>query len=164
MIVIAAFLIGHAHLPIILLTMRSVNTHCKPLALSVQLIFIRLISYIPVPVILGHFIDRTCLRWSPPSRLDTGQTLGACLFYDLDLFHITFISVICVLHALSCCFVWTNYFAMKRDPAFSQQFLLQDSKEGELARKLSVAVVLQPLPGSLVRLHAFPIHLSQVTA
>lgn len=142
--------------------MRSVPSHCKPLALAIQVILVRLISYIPSPIIFGYFIDRSCLRWTS-THLETGEEIGACLFYDLDLFHLTYISLGCTMHVMSCVFAWMNYVRMRKDPIFNQQ-LYADSREGALERKLSVGVALQPMRGSIMRLHSRQVHVSIVVA
>lgn len=66
----------------LMVTLRSVKEIEKPFALGLQLVILRLLAYIPSPLIFGHSIDWTCLVW----RKDECDKIGSCLFYDREKF------------------------------------------------------------------------------
>ena len=54
----------------------------RPFALGLQLVIMRLLAYMPSPLIFGKAIEWTCLVW----RRDECNQVGSCLFYDREHF------------------------------------------------------------------------------
>ena len=69
-------------LQIITVTLRSVTKIERAFALGLQLVIMRLLAYIPSPLIFGKAIEWTCLVW----RRDECNQVGSCLFYDREQF------------------------------------------------------------------------------
>lgn len=69
-------------MPMLMVTLRSVTEIERPFALGLQLVILRLLAYIPSPLIFGRSIDWTCLVW----RKDECDQTGSCLFYDREKF------------------------------------------------------------------------------
>lgn len=92
-------------MPMLMVTLRSVNEIEKPFALGLQLVILRLLgsstakknlslsfhskfifsyflAYIPSPLVFGHSIDWSCLVW----QKDECEKIGSCLFYDREKF------------------------------------------------------------------------------
>lgn len=59
---------------------RCVPDNQRAFGLGIQLIFLRLFSFIPGPLILGSIIDANCLVWS----VDECGNRGNCLEYEVD--------------------------------------------------------------------------------
>ncbi|XP_007891308.2 solute carrier organic anion transporter family member 3A1-like [Callorhinchus milii] len=68
-----------AQTPSVMILIRSVNPENKSYALGVQFLMLRLLGFIPPPLIFGAAIDSTCLVWS-----ETCNKSGACAVYDND--------------------------------------------------------------------------------
>lgn len=73
-------------MPMIMLTLRSVTDLERPLGLALQLVIMRLLAYIPSPLIFGKVIDLTCLVW----RRNNCEQSGSCLFYDREKFRYSY--------------------------------------------------------------------------
>ena len=69
-------------MPMLMVTLRSVNEIEKPFALGLQLVILRLLAYIPSPLVFGHSIDWSCLVW----HKDECDKIGSCLYYDREKF------------------------------------------------------------------------------
>lgn len=69
-------------MPMLMVTLRSVTQIERPFALGLQLVILRLLAYIPSPLIFGHAIDFTCIIW----RKDECNQTGSCLYYDIVKF------------------------------------------------------------------------------
>ena len=69
-------------MPMIMVTLRSVSEIERPFALGLQLVIMRILAYIPSPLIFGRAIDLTCVVW----RQDDCNQTGSCLLYDRDKF------------------------------------------------------------------------------
>lgn len=69
-------------MPMLMVTLRSVTEIERAFALGLQLVIMRLLAYIPSPLIFGQAIDWTCVVW----RRDECDKTGSCLFYDREKF------------------------------------------------------------------------------
>lgn len=69
-------------MPMLMVTLRSVSEYERAFALGLQLVIMRILAYIPSPLIFGSAIDWTCLVW----RRDECDKTGSCLLYDRDKF------------------------------------------------------------------------------
>ena len=70
-------------MPLIMVTLRSVSEEEKAFALGLQVVMLRLVAYIPAPIIFGTVIDTTCLVWKMNECQEEGTT---CLLYDIEAF------------------------------------------------------------------------------
>lgn len=69
-------------MPMLMVTLRSVTEIERAFALGLQLVIMRLLAYIPSPLIFGQAIDWTCVIW----RRDECDKTGSCLLYDREKF------------------------------------------------------------------------------
>ncbi|XP_053312599.1 solute carrier organic anion transporter family member 2B1 [Spea bombifrons] len=104
---LAGALASTSQTPSFMLILRSVNPTEKSLAIGIQFMLLRILAWLPGPVMFGSMIDSTCVLW--------GKKCGrkaACLYYDNNLLRqrymglqvlfeigalIFFIAVYCVL-------------------------------------------------------------------
>ncbi|XP_078422016.1 solute carrier organic anion transporter family member 3A1-like isoform X2 [Cetorhinus maximus] len=77
-----------AQTPSVMILIRSVNPEYKSYALGVQFLMLRLLGFIPPPLIFGAAIDSTCLIWS-----ETCNRSGACALYDNDSYRYLYVSI-----------------------------------------------------------------------
>uniref|UniRef100_UPI00398EDFC4 solute carrier organic anion transporter family member 3A1-like n=1 Tax=Pristiophorus japonicus TaxID=55135 RepID=UPI00398EDFC4 len=77
-----------AQTPSVMILIRSVNPEYKSYALGVQFLMLRLLGFIPPPLIFGAAIDSTCLVWS-----ETCNKSGACALYDNDSYRYLYVSI-----------------------------------------------------------------------
>ncbi|XP_012600543.2 solute carrier organic anion transporter family member 2B1 [Microcebus murinus] len=76
------------HTPSFMLILREVKKEDKTLALGIQFMLLRVLAWMPSPVIHGSAIDTTCVHWA--------QRCGhraVCRYYDHDLFRNRFIGL-----------------------------------------------------------------------
>ncbi|XP_069327099.1 solute carrier organic anion transporter family member 2B1 [Eulemur rufifrons] len=76
------------HTPTFMLILRGVKKEDKTLALGIQFMLLRVLAWMPSPVIHGSAIDTTCVHWA--------QRCGrraVCRYYDHDLFRNRFIGL-----------------------------------------------------------------------
>jgi len=84
-------------MPMIMVTLRSVSDLERPFALGMQLVVMRLLAYIPSPLLFGKAIDATCLVW----RVDECEQSGSCLFYDREKFRLIYGIIAAIYKILS---------------------------------------------------------------
>ncbi|XP_072372470.1 solute carrier organic anion transporter family member 3A1-like [Scyliorhinus torazame] len=77
-----------AQTPSVMILIRSVNPEYKSYALGVQFLMLRLLGFIPPPLIFGAAIDSTCLIWS-----ETCNKSGACALYDNNSYRYLYVSI-----------------------------------------------------------------------
>lgn len=142
-----AFLVGSTHIPVLLLTLRSVSCDTKSLALALQMVFIRVLAYIPAPMTFGAVIDVTCILWSEATcGEDQSVGTGSCLFYNLDGFHRNYVCLAFALQTGSCFFFWVNYVMIRRNPAMNGERTTEEEDPRKVLRaRISTAVALQPM-------------------
>ncbi|XP_069891103.1 solute carrier organic anion transporter family member 2B1 isoform X2 [Dipodomys merriami] len=76
------------HTPSFMLILRGVKKEDKPLAVGMQFMLLRVLAWMPSPVIHGSAIDTTCMYWA--------QSCGrqaVCRYYDHDSFRSRFIGL-----------------------------------------------------------------------
>ncbi|XP_038624490.1 solute carrier organic anion transporter family member 2B1 isoform X1 [Tachyglossus aculeatus] len=76
------------HTPSLMLILRTVNREEKSFAIGIQFLLLRLLAWMPSPVIHGSAIDTTCVRWG----WKCGQR-ASCRYYDHDLFRHRFMGI-----------------------------------------------------------------------
>ncbi|KAM5248840.1 solute carrier organic anion transporter family member 2B1 [Ctenodactylus gundi] len=76
------------HTPAFMLILRGVKKEDKALAVGIQFMLLRVLAWMPSPVIHGSAIDTTCVHWA----LNCGSR-AACRYYDLDLLRNRFIGL-----------------------------------------------------------------------
>ncbi|XP_004620721.1 solute carrier organic anion transporter family member 2B1 [Sorex araneus] len=85
---VAAALASLTHTPSFMLILRGVKKEDKSLAVGIQFMLLRVLAWMPSPVIHGSAIDTTCVHWA--------QSCGrgaVCRYYDLDLLRNRFIGL-----------------------------------------------------------------------
>ncbi|CAH2225885.1 solute carrier organic anion transporter family member 2B1, partial [Pelobates cultripes] len=73
-------LVSISQTPSFMLALRNVNPADKSLAIGIQFMLLRILAWLPGPVMLGSVIDSTCIVW--------GKKCGAkasCQYYNTDL-------------------------------------------------------------------------------
>ncbi|XP_041513823.1 solute carrier organic anion transporter family member 2B1-like isoform X2 [Microtus oregoni] len=76
------------HTPSFMLILRGVKTEDKILAVGMQFMLLRVLAWMPSPVIHGSAIDTTCVHWA----LSCGRR-AVCRYYDHDLLRTRFIGL-----------------------------------------------------------------------
>ncbi|XP_003781405.1 solute carrier organic anion transporter family member 2B1 isoform X2 [Otolemur garnettii] len=85
---LGAALAGATHTPSFMLIIRGVKKEDKTLAVGIQFMLLRVLAWMPSPVIHGSAIDTTCVHWA--------QRCGhraVCRYYDHDLLRNRFIGL-----------------------------------------------------------------------
>ncbi|XP_012581191.1 PREDICTED: solute carrier organic anion transporter family member 2B1 [Condylura cristata] len=85
---LSAALASITHTPSFMLILREVKKEDKTLAVGIQFMLLRVLAWMPSPVIHGSAIDTTCLHWA--------QSCGrraVCRYYDHDLLRNRFIGL-----------------------------------------------------------------------
>ncbi|XP_075448894.1 solute carrier organic anion transporter family member 2B1 isoform X2 [Ascaphus truei] len=86
--VLAGALASISQTPSFMLILRSVRPADKSLAIGIQFMLLRILAWLPGPVMFGSMIDSTCILW--------GKKCGkkaACLYYNNDLFRQRYIGL-----------------------------------------------------------------------
>ncbi|XP_051515615.1 solute carrier organic anion transporter family member 3A1-like [Myxocyprinus asiaticus] len=92
-VVCACSMIGAmAQTPSVIILIRTVSPELKSYALGVLFLLLRLLGFIPPPLIFGIGIDSTCLLWS-----SVCGTKGACMLYDNISYRYLYVSIAIVL-------------------------------------------------------------------
>ncbi|XP_053722349.1 solute carrier organic anion transporter family member 3A1-like isoform X1 [Synchiropus splendidus] len=81
-----------AQTPSVIILIRTVSPELKSYALGLLFLLLRLIGFIPPPLIFGMGIDSTCLFWSSVC----GEK-GACMLYDNVAYRHLYVSIAIVL-------------------------------------------------------------------
>lgn len=85
---LSAALASITHTPSFMLILRGVKKEDKTLAVGIQFMLLRVLAWMPSPVIHGSAIDTTCVHWA--------QSCGrraVCRYYDHDLLRRRFIGL-----------------------------------------------------------------------
>ncbi|OUC44476.1 hypothetical protein D917_09075, partial [Trichinella nativa] len=64
----------------------AVSEEEKAFALGLQVVMLRLLSYLPAPIVYGAIIDTACRLMDD----SCGTTGASCLFYDIETFRFRF--------------------------------------------------------------------------
>ncbi|XP_072326608.1 solute carrier organic anion transporter family member 3A1 isoform X1 [Scyliorhinus torazame] len=89
---------------------RAVNPELKSYALGVLFLLLRLLGFIPPPLIFGAGIDSTCLFWTTVC----GE-LGACMLYDNVVYRHLYISIAITLKTFAFILYTTTWHCLRRN-------------------------------------------------
>uniref|UniRef100_H3ANZ9 Solute carrier organic anion transporter family member n=1 Tax=Latimeria chalumnae TaxID=7897 RepID=H3ANZ9_LATCH len=85
---VGCFLGAMGHTPTVVILIRAVNPQVKSYALGVQFLMLRLLAFIPMPLIFGAAIDSACLVWS-----DTCGKPRSCAVYNNITYRYLYFSI-----------------------------------------------------------------------
>ncbi|XP_068168542.1 solute carrier organic anion transporter family member 3A1 [Antennarius striatus] len=110
-VICACSLIGAmAQTPSVIILIRTVSPELKSYALGVLFLLLRLLGFIPPPLIFGAGIDSTCLFWST----DCGDK-GACLLYDNVAYRHLYVSLAIILKGVAFLLYTTTWYCLRRN-------------------------------------------------
>ncbi|KFQ55890.1 Solute carrier organic anion transporter family member 2B1, partial [Nestor notabilis] len=78
---LAGILASTSHTPSFMLILRSIQPEDKSFAVGVQFMLLRVLAWMPGPVLYGSAIDTTCILWEKKC-----DRKAACRYYDNNLF------------------------------------------------------------------------------
>ncbi|NXC18112.1 SO2B1 protein, partial [Corythaeola cristata] len=78
---LAGILASTSHTPSFMLILRSIQPEDKSFAVGIQFMLLRVLAWMPGPVLYGSAIDTTCILWEKKC-----DRKAACRYYDNDLF------------------------------------------------------------------------------
>ncbi|OCT89765.1 solute carrier organic anion transporter family member 3A1 [Xenopus laevis] len=99
-----------AQTPSVIILIRAVNPELKSYALGVLFLLLRLIGFIPPPLIFGAGIDSTCLFWST----FCGEQ-GACALYDNVTYRYLYVSIAITLKSLAFILYTTTWQCLRKN-------------------------------------------------
>ncbi|RVE71831.1 hypothetical protein OJAV_G00056140 [Oryzias javanicus] len=99
-----------AQTPSVIVLIRTVSPELKSYALGVLFLLLRLLGFIPPPLIFGAGIDSTCLFWSS----DCGEQ-GACLLYNNVTYRHLYVSLAIVLKGVAFLLYFTTWYCLRRN-------------------------------------------------
>ncbi|KAG6929023.1 solute carrier organic anion transporter family member 2B1 [Chelydra serpentina] len=85
---LAGILASTSHTPSFMLILRSVQPEDKSFAIGIQFLLLRVLAWMPGPVLYGSAIDTTCILWEKKCKKN-----AACRYYDNDLFRQRFLGL-----------------------------------------------------------------------
>ncbi|XP_064597257.1 solute carrier organic anion transporter family member 5A1-like [Liolophura sinensis] len=97
LLVVMTFCVSGTHMPLVMVTLRSVAEEERAFALGMQFVILRLFANIPAPIMFGNIIDTTCMLWKQKC-----ENVGACFFYDIVQFRYKYVGISAALNALGC--------------------------------------------------------------
>ncbi|XP_031138893.1 solute carrier organic anion transporter family member 3A1 [Sander lucioperca] len=110
-VICACSLVGAmAQTPSVIILIRTVSPELKSYALGVLFLLLRLLGFIPPPLIFGAGIDSTCLFWSS----DCGDR-GACLLYDNVAYRHLYVSLAIILKGIAFLLYTTTWYCLRRN-------------------------------------------------
>ncbi|XP_036417563.1 solute carrier organic anion transporter family member 3A1 [Colossoma macropomum] len=110
-VICACSMIGAmAQTPSVIILIRTVRPELKSYALGVLFLLLRLLGFIPPPLIFGAGIDSTCLFWST----DCGSR-GACILYDNVAYRHLYVSLAIVLKVIAFLLYTTTWQCLRRN-------------------------------------------------
>lgn len=110
-VICACSLVGAmAQTPSVIILIRTVSPELKSYALGVLFLLLRLLGFIPPPLIFGAGIDSTCLFWSS----DCGDK-GACLLYDNVAYRHLYVSLAIILKGVAFLLYTTTWYCLRRN-------------------------------------------------
>ncbi|XP_078730818.1 solute carrier organic anion transporter family member 3A1 isoform X2 [Lampetra fluviatilis] len=121
MVCVSSLIGAMAQTPAIMILIRTVSPELKSYALGVQFLLIRLLGFIPPPLIFGIAIDMTCVRWSEPCSR-TGAVLakgsrGACALYDSESYRRIYVILAVALKATAFLLYAATWACLRCSPA-----------------------------------------------
>ncbi|XP_076847308.1 solute carrier organic anion transporter family member 3A1 [Brachyhypopomus gauderio] len=99
-----------AQTPSVIILIRTVSSELKSYALGVLFLSLRLLGFIPPPLIFGAGIDSTCLFWST----ECGAR-GACVLYDNVSYRHLYVSLAIVLKVIAFVLYTTTWQCLRRN-------------------------------------------------
>ncbi|XP_040439734.1 solute carrier organic anion transporter family member 2B1 isoform X1 [Falco naumanni] len=78
---LAGILASTSHTPSFMLILRSIHPEDKSFAVGIQFMLLRVLAWMPGPVLYGSAIDTTCILWEKKC-----DRRAACRYYDNNLF------------------------------------------------------------------------------
>ncbi|XP_029009644.1 solute carrier organic anion transporter family member 3A1 [Betta splendens] len=99
-----------AQTPSVIVLIRTVSPELKSYALGVLFLLLRLLGFIPPPLIFGAGIDSTCLFWSS----DCGEK-GACLLYDNVTYRHLYVGLAIILKGVAFLLYATTWYCLRRN-------------------------------------------------
>uniref|UniRef100_A0A8C6TZ72 Solute carrier organic anion transporter family member n=1 Tax=Neogobius melanostomus TaxID=47308 RepID=A0A8C6TZ72_9GOBI len=99
-----------AQTPSVIILIRTVSPEVKSYALGVLFLLLRLLGFIPPPLIFGAGIDSTCLFWST----ECGER-GACLLYDNVTYRHLYISLAILLKGLAFLLYACTWYCLRKN-------------------------------------------------
>ncbi|NWU56558.1 SO2B1 protein, partial [Dromas ardeola] len=78
---LAGILASISHTPSFMLILRSIQPEDKSFAVGIQFMLLRVLAWMPGPVLYGSAIDTTCILWEKKC-----DRKAACRYYDNNLF------------------------------------------------------------------------------
>ncbi|XP_053317785.1 solute carrier organic anion transporter family member 3A1 [Spea bombifrons] len=99
-----------AQTPSVIILIRAVSPELKSYALGVLFLLLRLIGFIPPPLIFGAGIDSTCLFWSTIC----GEQ-GACALYDNVAYRYLYVSIAITLKSLAFILYTTTWQCLRKN-------------------------------------------------
>uniref|UniRef100_A0A3Q3QE96 Solute carrier organic anion transporter family member n=1 Tax=Monopterus albus TaxID=43700 RepID=A0A3Q3QE96_MONAL len=99
-----------AQTPSVIILIRTVSPELKSYALGVLFLLLRLLGFIPPPLIFGAGIDSTCLFWSS----ECGSR-GACLLYDNVAYRHLYVSLAIILKGVAFLLYTTTWYCLRRN-------------------------------------------------
>ncbi|XP_066541301.1 solute carrier organic anion transporter family member 3A1 isoform X2 [Hoplias malabaricus] len=110
-VICACSMIGAmAQTPSVIILIRTVSPELKSYALGVLFLLLRLLGFIPPPLIFGAGIDSTCLFWST----ECGAK-GACVLYDNVAYRHLYVSLAIVLKVIAFLLYTTTWQCLRRN-------------------------------------------------
>ncbi|KAJ4938039.1 hypothetical protein JOQ06_002665, partial [Pogonophryne albipinna] len=110
-VICACSLVGAmAQTPSVIILIRTVSPELKSYALGLLFLLLRLLGFIPPPLIFGAGIDSTCLFWSS----DCGDR-GACLLYDNIAYRHLYVSLAIILKGIAFLLYATTWYCLRRN-------------------------------------------------
>ncbi|KAA0720299.1 Solute carrier organic anion transporter family member 2B1 [Triplophysa tibetana] len=85
---LTCFVASLSHTPSFMMILRTVTPQDKSFALGIQFMLFRVLAFLPSPVLYGHAIDTTCIKWGEKCKTRT-----SCIYYNLDLFRHRFLGL-----------------------------------------------------------------------
>lgn len=99
-----------AQTPSVIILIRTVSPELKSYALGVLFLLLRLLGFIPPPLIFGAGIDSTCLFWST----FCGER-GACALYDNVAYRHLYVSIAIALKAFAFVLYTTTWQCLRKN-------------------------------------------------
>ncbi|XP_043981165.1 solute carrier organic anion transporter family member 3A1 [Gambusia affinis] len=99
-----------AQTPSVIVLIRTVSPELKSYALGVLFLLLRLLGFIPPPLIFGAGIDSTCLFWSS----NCGDK-GACLLYHNVQYRYLYVSLAIFLKGVAFLLYTTTWYCLRRN-------------------------------------------------
>ncbi|XP_039614852.1 solute carrier organic anion transporter family member 3A1-like isoform X2 [Polypterus senegalus] len=82
------FIGAMGHTPTVVILIRAVNPIFKSYALGIQFLLLRVLAFIPMPLVFGAAIDSTCLAWS-----ESCGKRRTCSLYNNDSYRYLYFSI-----------------------------------------------------------------------